>query len=69
VTQNTDNEGHPPPLDLTKMKPLGFIWDGCCFEFREGGTVEVEGWSGDLGNGWTYEIRGGDVEKVDEDDL
>jgi hypothetical protein len=45
---------------LGRMVPMGFIWDGRCFEFTEHGTVEVEGWSGDLGNGLSYDIRGGD---------
>jgi ribosomal protein S27AE len=46
---------------LDRFVPLGFIWDGRFFEFVEGGgTREVDGWSGDLGNGWTWEIGPGD---------
>lgn len=51
-------------LDFGREDILGFIWDGKFFEFKDGHFVEVEGWSGDLGNGWSYKFTSSDACEV-----
>jgi len=48
--------------DFANFKPIGYYSEWGCYEFiydEDGnivGSREVDGWSGDLGNGWTWEI-------------